>query len=332
MSLHLHGMGHFHPETLLTNRELEALDIGTTDAWIVERVGIRARRTVLPLDYIRSTRNRDPRAAAEAARYDNVGLARRAAALAIERAGIEPERIGLVVSGSSAPDHLTPAEACAIAGELGLEAPAFDLNSACTSFLAQLHLLSMMDPERLPAFVLLVAVDALTRSVDYGDRSTAVLFGDGAAAAVVSPREPGRARILATGLESSPSRASAVRVSRHEHFAQDGRTVQIFAIRKTAHGVERVRAAASEEEGRSLHFVGHQANLRVLEAVCERCGIPPERHHRNVEDYGNTGAASAPSVLSMDWSKWGAKDDVAVAGVGAGLTWSSCLVRFEAGA
>lgn len=327
MSLHLHGLGHFHPETPLTNADLEGLGIGTTDDWIVERVGIRSRRTVLPLDYIRHTRNRDPRAADEAAHYDNVGLARRAAELAIARAGIEAGRIGLVLSGSSAPDHLAPAEGCHVAAALGLEVPAFDVNSACTSFFAQLHVLSMMAPERLPPFVLLVVTETLTKNVDYGDRATAVLFGDAASAAVVSTREPGCAEVLATELDSSPSRASAVRIPRHGYFGQEGRAVQMLAIRKTALGLERLRAELGSEE-RALHFVGHQANLRVLEAACARSGHPPERHHQNVEHFGNTGSPSAPSVLSMHWSKWGPTDDVAVVGVGAGLTWGSFLLRF----
>ena len=111
------------------------------------------------------------------------------------------------------------------------------------------------------------------------------------------------------------------------HFVQEGRQVQRFAIRKSLEGWLRLRAAHGSRE-RALHFAGHQANLRVLEAVCERGGIPGERHHSNVEWFGNTGAASAPSVLSQHWEKWSARDDVAVVGVGAGLSWASALVRF----
>jgi 3-oxoacyl-[acyl-carrier-protein] synthase-3 len=117
-----------------------------------------------------------------------------------------------------------------------------------------------------------------------------------------------------------------VLVPRAGHFAQDGRQVQAFAIRKTLEGWLRVRERLGG--GRPLHLVGHQANLRVLEAVCERGGVPAGHHHSNVEWYGNTGAASAPSVLSQHWEKWTAEDDVAVVGVGAGLTWGSAAVRF----
>ena len=331
MTLYVHGLGHFHPENELSNRFLEELDIGTSHDWIVERVGIRARRTVLPLDYIRTTRNRDVRAAPEAALYTNAQLGARAAELAIARAGIERSRIGMLLSGSSAPGILCPAEAAFVSKELGLEVPSFDLNSACTTFLAQLFHLSLMHPERVPDFVLIVQTETLTSAVDYSDRNTAVLFGDGAAAAVLSLRVPARVRALYMHAQSSPAGADKVLIPRTGYFGQDGRAVQMFAIKRTREGYERIVEARRDEpesEARPLHFVGHQANLRVLEQVCQRCGIPPELHHANVELFGNTGGASAPSVLSMEWEKWRAEDDVAVSVVGGGLTWARALLRF----
>jgi len=337
--LHLHGLGHAHPDAEITNAFLESLEIGTDDAWIRARTGIRTRRTVLPLDYIRATRNREPRAALEAATESNAVLARRAADMALARAGIDRKEVGMVLCGSSAADTTTPAEACNVARALDLDVPALDVGSACTSFFAHLHLLAGMRPEALPDFVLLAVPETLTKTVDYTDRATAVLWGDAAVAAVVSLRHAGRARVLATELCSAPAGADKVVVPRGGHFAQQGHAVQAFAIRKTAAGLERLRRARELEgdgagdgpgdrAGRTLHFVGHQANLRMLEAVCRQCDLPPERHHANLEQYGNTGAAGAPSVLSMRWEKWEATDDVAVAGVGAGLTWSSFLLRF----
>jgi 3-oxoacyl-[acyl-carrier-protein] synthase-3 len=294
LTLFLHGLGHAHPDHEITNRFLTELDIGTDDEWILERVGIHARRSVLPLDYIRRTRNRDPR----------------------------------VIAGSSAGDsHSCPAEACHVARALGLEVPAFDVSSACTSFYVQLHWLSLMQPERLPDYVLIVAPETLTTTVDYDDRATAVLWGDGAAAAVVSTRHASGVRVLGTTVESRPEAATTVLIPRGGHFEQDGRTVQMFGIRRMVRSVELLRERY-ERDGRRFHFVGHQANLRMLERVREQCGIPGERHHTNVEWYGNTGAASAASVISMQWEKWGSHDDVAVAGVGAGLTWASYLLRF----
>jgi 3-oxoacyl-[acyl-carrier-protein] synthase-3 len=327
MALHLHGVGHFHPETEITNQFLEDLDIGTSNAWIMERVGIRTRRTGLPLDYIRDTRNSDPRMAAEATLYGNAETGRRAAEMAIARAGIQPEDIGMVISGSCAPDVVTPAEACTVAAALGLEVPSFDVNSACTSFHVAMNLLSMMDPDKVPRFVLSVVPEGLTRTVDYNDRSAAVLWGDGAAAAVLSTREPGRARILGNTVEGSPAGHLKVHIARQGHFHQEGRTVQMFAIKKTVRGLKLLREGF-EEDGRRLHFVGHQANRLMLEKVCDLCAVPPERHQHNVEDFGNTAGAGSPSVISMRWDDWTDDDDVAVVGVGAGLTWSGFLVRF----
>jgi 3-oxoacyl-[acyl-carrier-protein] synthase-3 len=328
VTLHLHGLGHAHPEQEITNRLLEELDIGTTPEWILERVGIQSRRTVLPLDYIRSTRNRDVRAAREAARETNAALGVRAAALALRRAGVPATQVGLVISGSSAPGTLCPAEATCVAQALGIEAPAFDVNSACTTFLAQLRVLAAMRPEALPDFALLVQAETITTAIDYADRNSAVLFGDGAAAAVVSARLPGRARILHVDLGASPSGADKVVIQRTGHFAQDGRAVQMFAIKRTGDGYARIAEARGREAARPLHFVGHQANLRVLEQVCRRCDVPPERHHQNVEHFGNTGGASAPSVLSMQWEKWQPHDDVALSVVGAGLSFGRALLRF----
>lgn len=326
--VHLHGLGHFHPENEITNRFLEELDIGTTDEWILDRTGIRSRRTMMPLDYIRETHNREPRAALEAADYNNAEVGAEAARMALERAGVSLEDVGMLVAGCSAPDTASPAEACNIARELELEVPAFDVNSACTSLFVQIYLLSLMREDALPRFVLAVAPEGLTRTVCYDDRSAAVLWGDAAAAAVLSTKEPGKAQILGSSLVSSPAGADKVVVPRLGHFAQEGRTVQMFAIKKTCEIVRDLRERY-EDPDRSFHFVGHQANLRMLETVVTRCKVEPELHHANVEWYGNTGAASAASVVSMHWDKWMASDDVAIAGVGSGLSWSGYLLRFS---
>jgi 3-oxoacyl-[acyl-carrier-protein] synthase-3 len=327
MSLQLLSIGHWNPENEITNRFLEELDIGTTDQWIIERVGIRSRRTVLPLDYIRETRNADPLAAMEAALYSNADMGQRAADLALERAGIARSDIGMVIAGGSGPDWQIPSEACTIANALGIEAPAIDMNSACTSFYTQLYMLSMMQPDKLPDYVLLVVPESLTKTVDYNDRSTAVLWSDGAAAAVVSTRHTGRAEILGNSLDSSPAGWDKVVVPRGGHFAQQGRTVQTFGIKRMCHCLMVLRNEF-ETDSRRFNFIGHQANQRMLETVCRRSDIPADRHHTNVEWFGNTGCASSASVVSMNWEKWTDQDDIALVGVGSGLTWSSYLLRF----
>jgi len=328
MTLYVHGLGHFHPENEITNKFLESLDIGTNDEWIMERTGIRARRTVLPLDYIRETKNKDPREAERVNVYDNGQLGARAAQVAVDRAGIRMSDIGMVIGGGSVPFTLSPVEGANIAAELGLEVPVIDINSACTSFFAGMRMLSMMREDQLPDYVLLVATDAMTRSIDYTDRTSAVLWGDAAAAAVVSTKIPGPVEVVTSSLTSSPAGRDKVFVPRFGFFDQEGRTVQMFAIRKTSDLLGKLIEEYAEED-RGLHFVGHQANLRMLESVCQRCDVPAERHHSNAEFYGNTGAASAASVISMRWGKWQAGDQIAVVGVGAGLTWASFLLRFN---
>ncbi len=327
MTLWLHGLGHAHPDNEITNAFLEELGIGTNDQWIMERVGIRSRRTLLDLDYIRQTHNRDLRAAPEASVMTLPELSAQAARMALERAGIEAGSLGMVISGSSAPDWLSPADSCNVAAQLDVDVPCFDVNSACTSFLAQIHVLLMMDPAKLPDYLLMVGSDSLTKTVDYTDRAASVLWGDGAAAAVVSTRHPGRGQLLDSELVSKPTSGDKVVVPRQGFFSQEGRTVQAFAIKKTIRGYRRLAENHTDPE-RALHFVGHQANLRMLENVCERCAIAQDRHHANVEFFGNTGAASSATVISQRWEKWQAHDDVAVVGVGAGLTWSSYLLRF----
>lgn len=327
MSLYLHGLGHFHPENQITNQFLTDLDIGTNQEWIHERVGIETRRTVMPLDYIRETRNTDLAGAIEAAEYSHVDTGRMAAEMALERAGIGREDVGMVIAGSSCPDYMSPADACMIADGLGIEAPAFDMNSACTSFHVALYMLSSMRPEAVPEHVLIVTPESLTTTVDYSDRSAAVLWGDGTTAAVVSTKVPSRIEILGNQLHSDPSGADKVVVPHFGHFGQEGRTVQMFAIKKTIRVLRNLRKEWAQDD-RRLHFIGHQANLRMLETVCRQADIDEDHHHFNVIDYGNTGAAGSPGVVSMRWNEWTDEDDIAIAGVGSGLTWSGYLLRF----
>lgn len=315
---------------MVDNAFLEQLDIGTTDEWILERVGIRERRTVLPLDYIRATRNADVRAGQEAALYSNVETGRRAAQHALARAGLAATDIGMVVVGGCCPEMQIPAEACRIAQALGLEVPAFDLNSACSSFGTGLHVLAAMSG--LPRYVLVVNPENTTRAVSYSDRATAVLWGDATSAAIVSAEVPARARIVETTLASSPAGAGSVVIPRFGHFSQDGGAVQRFAIKTTQACLEALLPGARarlRETGGRLHFIGHQANLLVLESVARRAGLGWDEQWHNVIQYGNTGAAGAPSVLSQHWDQLRAGESVLVAVVGSGLTWSSLRIDIE---
>jgi 3-oxoacyl-[acyl-carrier-protein] synthase-3 len=323
--LYLHGLGHFHPENELDNQFLESLDIGTDEEWIVSRVGIKNRRTVLPLDYIRQTKNKDLRAAQEARLYTNAETGKRAAELAIARAGLAPSDIGMVIAGDCSPDTCIPAEASSVAKALGIEVPCFDLSSACSTFGAQIHFASHMNTA-LPEWVLLVVPENTTRVTDFSDRSSAILFGDATAAAVVSTKNPSKIRASFSMFGGAPSGADDVVIERTGHFHQNGSAVQKFAIKRMSELLGQIQARAGEERGRVI-YVGHQANLTMLESVARRCEVPLERHHYNIDQYGNQAAAGAPVVMSQRWDDYRAGDRVACVVVGSGLSWSS--VEFE---
>ncbi len=325
-SLSLISVGHFHPPNVLDNDFLVSLDIGVDKEWIIQRVGIHQRRTVLSLEYIRETKNRDPRAAAEASAFSDAQTGAKAAHHALARAGLTAKDIGMVIAGGCSSQHVIPAQACLTASDLGIECPAFDVNSACSSFAAQLHFLSSMRPESLPDYILMVNVDNMTRTVDYSDRRTAVLFGDGTAAAIVSPRVRGRASVEASILRSDPSGWKQAMTPFGGHFQQEGQIVQSFAIRKTLATYSEL-AAVLPQDCRPA-FIGHQANALMLESVRQRAEIAPERHFCNVDHFGNCGAAGAPSVLSQNWEKIG-PGYVSVVLVGSGLTWCGVLLHFR---
>jgi 3-oxoacyl-[acyl-carrier-protein] synthase III len=326
--LFVHGLGHFHPENCIDNAFLTSLHIGTDDAWILERVGIRTRRTVLPLDYIARTKNEHPSEAAHWSLHTNAQTGAFAARMAIERAGITAAQVGLVIAGGCSPQYSIPAEACQIAAELGLSVPAYDLNSACSSFAVQLHHLRLMRPEALPDYVLVVNVENTTRTVDYRDRRTAVLWGDGSSAAVVSARVTAPVRVRHSVVHSDPAGWNKVLIPAGGHFAQEGSAVQGFAIRKSVTTFNEL-AARVRGDRTNVMFVGHQANLLMLNSVCERVSIDTAHHLFNVDAFGNCGAAGAPGVLSQNWDALPAQAEVALVVVGSGLTWGGLLIEVD---
>lgn len=321
-------MGHFHPENVLSNKLLEELDIGTTDQWIMERVGIQNRRTVLPLDYIRRTKNVNPFEAFAVRQHTNSQMSANAARMALERAGLKPEDIGLLISGSSSPDNITPAEASAVAAELGIEVPCFDLNSACSTFGTQINFLRRMQPEMLPPYILLVGAESTTKVINYTDRNSAVLFGDGASAAIVSATMPARAAFISSEFDARPSGWAKVGVTGDWVFSQDGNAVQGFAIRTTTECLKTLQDQY-EAEAKRFIFIAHQANYMMLKTVCERRGIKPENHWYNVDQFGNVGCCGAPAVLSMNWDKIQPGDNIAMVIVGAGLAWAYAMLKVE---
>lgn len=325
--LYLHGIGHFHPEAVIDNRFLVDLDIGTDEEWILQRVGIRERRTVLDLEYIRTTRNADARAAAEASVYSNAQTGARAARMALSRAKLQPADIGMIIAGGCSPQYQIPADACAVAAELGIEnALSFDINSACSSFAVQMWFVLNLALETSPDFILIVNPENNTRVIDYNDRSTAVLWGDASTAAVVSLRVPSPVSISCAKPGSDPAKWQTIRTPNGGHFTQEGQTVQAFAIRKMSSLLEALRNPSDSPE--DVYFIGHQANKLALESVRKRLDVPGPNHLFNVDCFGNCGAAGAPSVLSQNWERFVSGNSILMAMVGSGLTWGSLRVDF----
>ena len=297
----------WHPEEVLTNAALSAM-VDTSDAWIVERVGIRERRRCPPDMAVHA-------------------LGARAAALALR--GHDPGGVDLVLCAPSITDYHVPATANLVADAVGCgDAPAFDLRAGCSAFIFALHTLRGLLATGAHRCALLVIPEAYTHATDYTDRSTCVLWGDAAFACIVTPDRPSglSLEVVDTTVGSRSKDAPAIEVPVGGTFRQDGHAVQAFAIKKMAEVVETTLRRSNLTAAQTGYFIGHQANLGILTRVATRTGFSPQRHLTNVERFGNCGAAGAPSVLAQYVDRFRDGDRIVVATVGAGLSWGGALL------
>ena len=325
--LYLHGAGHYHPNNVIDNAYLESLNIETTDEWILDRVGIKKRHTVMDLDDIKHHHNREIGQAQVNETSAEMGA--KAIDMALQRADIDKSKVGMVLSATCAPAYSLPANASVIAAEAGIDALAIDITSACSSFASHVHFLYHMNAEAMPEYVICVIPESWTTTTDFSDRRTAVLIGDGAAAVVFSKKQPAGLRVMNTFMQSNPSGWDKVQTQTGGHFYQDGLSVQKFAIKKTVatfrHLQEQSPVALNDH-----YFISHQANLTMLKSVCRKLGIADNKHLFNVDEYGNCGAAGAPSVLSQNWDLFKPGDWISLIVVGAGLTWGGMTLTVGA--
>ena len=175
--LYLHGIGHYHPDNVIDNQFLEDLNIETNNEWIMDRVGIRERRTILDLDYIKDTYNKNSNQAKQHMQFTSTQTGAKAAAMALERAKLSPADIGMVIAGGCAPTYSLPANACVIAAELGIQATALDINSACSTFIAHTHLIKQMRTEALPDYILMVIPENWTTTIDFSGQEDSSIGG-----------------------------------------------------------------------------------------------------------------------------------------------------------
>lgn len=322
------GMGNYHPKTVINNQFLEDLDTGTTAEWIMDKIGIETRLSVLPLDYIRDTRNGDPRAAIEVSSETPTEMGIKASRQAMERAGIGPDDIGMVICNNCTPLQTGPSEAQRIAGQLGLKVVAYDVFTACPAFALHVDFLRNFKEEALPDYVLCVSTAALTQKVDYNDRTDGAIWGDGAAAWIVSPRQSGKLKVQSSFYAADPTRCQAVVVDTYGYFHQDGRAVRDFSVRQTVRLIRKMEEESEIDWSRDI-FIGHQANRTMLQQITNNRKIPDSNHWHNVTHAGNQAGAGAPAALSEHWEKIESGQKIAVAVVGAGLSWGSILMEAE---
>ncbi|MCB0318636.1 MAG: hypothetical protein KDD56_07750 [Bdellovibrionales bacterium] len=320
------GMGCFHPDTIISNEFLENLGTGTNAEWIIEKIGIKERRSVLPLDYIEKTRNQDPTKAKDYAKYTTTDLAVRACEQAVERAGIQLSQVGMIVMNNCTPVATVPCEAERVAHELGLSCPAFEVFTACPVFALHIDFLSNFKKSVLPEYILCISTAALTTKVNYCDRTDGAIWGDGAAAWVVSTCKEGRLEVLQSFYTSDPTRCQAVIVDTHGYFHQDGRAVRDFSVRQTVRLIKQVQNNFDIDWDRDI-FIGHQANKTMLDQICRNRKIPDSNHWHNVTYIGNQAGASAPAVLAGKWDSMQTGQHIVFAVVGAGLSWGSVVLK-----
>jgi len=324
------GLGMHAPAKIVTNDDLaESLD--TSDEWIRQRTGIRARRIA------------DPGLSSS-----DLGIL--AAQEALADACLSPEDIDLVITATLTPDQLTPATASRIAYGAGcVNAGTYDLSAGCTGFIYGLAMATGSVAAGLHDLVLVVGAETFSRFLDWEDRGTAVLFGDGAGAAVVSPASsPNSGRILGfdlgcdgsgldiLGIPAGGSRmpASHETVDARQHYVKmNGSEVYKFATRVVAPSAGRVLERCGLTVDDIDLFIPHQANLRIIEAGAKNLGIPESKIYTNLQRYGNTSGASIPLCLVEARAEGRLRDGdlVLLMGFGAGLTWGSCLLEWGRG-
>ena len=318
------GIGAYAPEHVITNDDLSKM-MDTSDEWIVERTGIHERRI----------------AADDQALSD---LALPAARDALAQAGVDPENIDLVIVATVTPDMAFPSAGAIIADELGApDAAAYDLSAGCTGFMYAVAQGYGMVAAGLASHALVVGGDVLSRILDWSDRGTAVLFGDGAGAVVLERVSEGGFLGFELGADGSGgpqlylpaggsrSPATAETVAEHKHYVQmNGREVFKFATRVLVTSAEKVLAECGKTIDDVDVYIPHQANVRIIDHAAEKLGIPKEKIVVNVERYGNTSSGSIPLAL-VDAQAEGRLQEgalVLMTGMGAGLTWGSGLIEW----
>ena len=319
------GTGHSYPEGILTNADLEKI-VDTTDEWITTRTGIKQRRKAGPGEYTSQ-------------------FAVRASQQAIERAGIDPKDIDLILCATVTPDQILPSTACLIQAQLGAnKAAGMDIVAACSGFLYGVTIAEPMIRSGQIKYALVIGAELLTRYTDYTDRSTCVLFGDGAGAAVLGPVDGDRG-ILASRIRSdgryeeqlyapgggTKGGFSADTIARGDHFFKmKGNEVFKVAVRSMSDISKQVLCEAGLKTEDVNLFIPHQANQRITDAVANMLNVDSSLVYSNISRTGNTSSASIPICLNecVEAGRVNQGDVVLMASFGGGFTWGGIVMRW----
>jgi 3-oxoacyl-[acyl-carrier-protein] synthase-3 len=301
------GWGTALPEKVLTNDELAEM-MDTSDEWIVSRTGIRERRIG----------------------GSTIGLSIESGRQALEMAGLDPSRIDALVLSTTTPDKQW-GNAAAVQHELGMRCGAFDVNAACSGFvygLVTAHGLVAMGADR----VLVIGTDTVSRIVDWDDRSTAPLFADGSGAVVIESVD-GPGQMLGWDLDADGSLLPILQAEVGGHIMMEGKEVFRRAVRIMVDSAEKSMAHAGVTADDIALIIPHQANVRIIDAACERLGIPMERAAIVLDRTGNTSSASIPLALAdaLDNGRIANGDLVLMVGFGGGMTAASCILEWGGG-
>lgn len=309
----IRGTGRCVPLNTVTNDDLSQR-MDTNDAWITSRTGIRCRH--------HCTDESPAQLCVEAGRG------------ALERSGVSPDQIGVCIVATLTPENLCPSTACTLQQELGLptDCLCFDLNAACTGFLFGLHTAECLLNASQKKFALVVGGEALSRILNREDRTTCILFGDGAGAAVVECREgwPSIGAVLGCRGDREILHVDGPGSGKPSQVSMEGTKVFKFAVETVPKCMDQVLNRHNMTAEDVDFFVFHQANARIIDLVVRKYNIPAEKYYKNLAEYGNTSAASIPLVLSEleDQGKIGPGSRLLLVGFGGGLTWGGALVEF----
>lgn len=303
------GMGRYIPERIVTNQDLEKM-VDTSDEWIRTRTGIEARR--IASDEMNTS-----------------DMAFEAATKALENANISAEELDLILVATVTPDQSFPSVSCIIQDKLGAKnAAAMDISAACAGFMYGMITAGQFIQTGTYKHILIVGVEKLSKITNWEDRNTAVLFGDGAGAAVMGPVSDGRG-IVSFELGAAGSGGKHL-LQEGDFISMNGREVFKFAVRQMGESSLNVieKAGLTREDVDLL--IPHQANIRIMEASRERLNLPPEKMTKTIHKYGNTSSASIPMAIVEELEAGRIKDDdlLVMVGFGGGLTWGAIALRW----